>query len=652
MAAARIRVDFAHGRSPVEVTFSADEGPMRVLVVDGDERAASVLAGRLMAEGFDVQLAESAAEALRAIAPGRALPSVVVAEAALPGDDGFELCAQIRADARTAFLPVLLLARDADETIKARAGDAGADDLLPRPVYVNDVVAIVQLLAGRDTVDNEFHCDADAIPVHRMLRALLSGVRAGRLSVRNGNLSFRDGRVVDASFEGVRGEDALRRILLFADGDYSVRFGPALSRAEFSVSVKELCNRYEPMVERWSALIQRSVPLAAVLAVDFAGLASRLHELPDEVNSIIRLFDGCRTVREVVLESGFAELTTLEATSRLYVIGVLAPVDSESVGDVEVPDFFEPETATSRLVELFGGAVPEQPEEPRRAAEDWAKETLMQGLSPELGAQLSAFNVKPVSDVVPVAESILPSAMEVFAAGAVELGDRSLEDAINASLVQDEEPVTEPVAASAEGEFDIDVTEAPAPVRRGRPALGALAITLGVIAVAVGLAMVLRRPEPAPAPVQLTQVVEVKAVAPAVVKAPEKVVAAKPRPTVEQGVALYEAGMIDDALPLLEEVVRNDEANFDGWLQLGTVRFDAGQNEAAQIATERALQLRPDDVRALMLLASIHIERGQHELADAQLQKIIELDPKSEYAAEARQLLARTRAPKSALKLE
>ncbi|MFL5319937.1 MAG: response regulator [Myxococcaceae bacterium] len=661
MSAARIRVDLQK-RTLAAATYSAEEGPASVLVVDPDERGRSLLAARLMAEGFEVTLAESSEEALHALSPGRPLPSVVVAEAALSGEDGFELCQQIRSDSRTAFLPVLLLTREADETAAERANTSGADDLLPRPVYVTDIVAMVQLLSGRDTADGQFNANVDAIPVHRMLRALLSGVRAGRLEIDGGSLSFRNGRVVDAQFGALRGETALGRLLLFGHGDYSVRFGPALSRAELAVTLEDFCRRYEPMVERWRALCARCVPLDSVLAVDFAKLSQHLAELPDEVNAIVRLFDGRRSVRACLSESTFTENLTLEAATRLYVMGVLAPVEVREARVVKsAPRFFEPVSPSVKAMgELFGDDLPPVPEQDPLPEPDWALDRMDEGLE----AQLNAFNVREVSDAVPLSELMLPSPMEVFAAGGTELGDRSLEDSINAALVSDEEPIPadELVLKHAEPECDIDVVEPVAafaeqlegdffkdlePTTRRRPVLGALAITVGVVAVASGLAMLLSR-EPA----QVAALPELPVVvAPLFVPAPKIVKPAAP--TVEQGIALYEAGMKDEAVKLLSQTVAMEPANAPAWLMLGVAQYDNGDAQNAETSAKKALELdAKNSGRARMLLASIYIEAGKHDLADAELKTYLADEPAGAFSDEARQLLERKRVPKSSLKVE
>ena len=71
------------------------------------------------------------------------------------------------------------------------------------------------------------------------------------------------------------------------------------------------------------ARLADSLPLSMVLAVDFPRLLAQLAEMPDELNGVLRLFDGVRTVRQVIAGSPIADLSTLAAVQKLMSDGVL-----------------------------------------------------------------------------------------------------------------------------------------------------------------------------------------------------------------------------------------------------------------------------------------------------------------------------------------
>src|SRR5207248_2706191 len=71
------------------------------------------------------------------------------------------------------------------------------------------------------------------------------------------------------------------------------------------------------------ARLSDTLPLSTVLGVDFPRLLTQLAEMPDELNGVLRLFDGVRTVREVIAGSPLDELATMAAVQKLMSGGVL-----------------------------------------------------------------------------------------------------------------------------------------------------------------------------------------------------------------------------------------------------------------------------------------------------------------------------------------
>jgi CheY-like chemotaxis protein len=116
----------------------------RVLVVDADARSLEMLAVALLDSGFTVRTAASAAEAL-AEARKRP-PSLVLTDVAIPGMDGFQLCAAFRDDPGLGKVPVVLLAGgQAGPRVRERGTMAGASDCLTKPV---DLPRLVQVIRG------------------------------------------------------------------------------------------------------------------------------------------------------------------------------------------------------------------------------------------------------------------------------------------------------------------------------------------------------------------------------------------------------------------------------------------------------------------------------------------------------------------------
>ena len=78
-----------------------------------------------------------------------------------------------------------------------------------------------------------------------------------------------------------------------------------------------------PRPDEWARPTSWLPPLDAVIEIDAEVLAKRLVSLPDEANALLRLLDGRRTLREVIVESGQDEIEAGAVLSRLHELGVL-----------------------------------------------------------------------------------------------------------------------------------------------------------------------------------------------------------------------------------------------------------------------------------------------------------------------------------------
>jgi two-component system, OmpR family, response regulator len=120
---------------------------MRVLVVEDEKKTASFIRKALQAEGFAVDLCHRGDEAL---ASALATPfDGIVLDIMLPGRDGLSVLRQLR-DQKN-HTPVLLLSARGEVNERVEGLDAGADDYLPKPFAVAELVARVRALGRRGT---------------------------------------------------------------------------------------------------------------------------------------------------------------------------------------------------------------------------------------------------------------------------------------------------------------------------------------------------------------------------------------------------------------------------------------------------------------------------------------------------------------------
>ena len=113
-----------------------------VLVADDDPTIRLVLMLNLDAAGLQVEMTGDGAEVVSLAR--RTRPDVVVLDVVLPGADGCSVVRELRADPRTAEIPVVLLsARTSDEEIW-EGWRAGADCYVTKPFDMGELLAIVR----------------------------------------------------------------------------------------------------------------------------------------------------------------------------------------------------------------------------------------------------------------------------------------------------------------------------------------------------------------------------------------------------------------------------------------------------------------------------------------------------------------------------
>ena len=118
---------------------------MRVLVVEDEKKTASFIRKALQAEGFAVDVCYNGDDAWAA---ARATPfDAIVLDIMLPGRDGLSLLRQLRE--RQNPTPVLLLSARGEVNERVEGLNAGADDYLPKPFVIAELIARVRALGRR-----------------------------------------------------------------------------------------------------------------------------------------------------------------------------------------------------------------------------------------------------------------------------------------------------------------------------------------------------------------------------------------------------------------------------------------------------------------------------------------------------------------------
>jgi DNA-binding response OmpR family regulator/cytochrome c-type biogenesis protein CcmH/NrfG len=337
-----------------------------LLVVDADPRSLRILEVALRKAGFAVATAADGAEALRKVQ--RSPPDLVLSELNLPGQDGAALCRTLRGDSRLGGVPVLLMNADRAQPAREAALQAGADDFLVKPLLIKELLARIRvLLSQREQARNAQRGAAAALTgsvgdlgLVDLFTSLenwqkTAVVRCETGDGRTARVWVRDGQVVDAEVDPVAGEAAFYRLLTWESGSFRVEFGPVDREVRSEAGTQALLMEGMRRIDEIARMAE-ALPMTTVLGVDFPALASQLAEMPDELNGVLRLFDGRRNLREVLSGSPLDDLSTVAAVQRLMGDGVL--VSGAAAG---------PPRSRPSLQQWLGSNPP-----PPRAAEDAA----------------------------------------------------------------------------------------------------------------------------------------------------------------------------------------------------------------------------------------------------------------------------------------
>jgi two-component system response regulator MprA len=119
---------------------------MTILVVDDERAVRDSLRRALELEGYAVELAADGEAGLSRLRQGAPVDAVVL-DILMPGVDGLEVCRTLRAEGNA--VPVLMLTARAEVDSRVAGLDAGADDYLPKPFALAELLARLRALLRR-----------------------------------------------------------------------------------------------------------------------------------------------------------------------------------------------------------------------------------------------------------------------------------------------------------------------------------------------------------------------------------------------------------------------------------------------------------------------------------------------------------------------
>jgi two-component system alkaline phosphatase synthesis response regulator PhoP len=150
----------------------------RLLVVDDERDIVDLIRYNLAKEGYDVTVAYNGREALEKVSEQ---PDMILLDLMMPVLDGFETCRRLKADPKTATIPIVFLTARVGEVDEVVGLELGADDYIQKPISPRKLVARVKALFRRsDSTKEETESDQP--------------IRVGRLEINRSSFTVKIGK--------------------------------------------------------------------------------------------------------------------------------------------------------------------------------------------------------------------------------------------------------------------------------------------------------------------------------------------------------------------------------------------------------------------------------------------------------------------------
>ncbi len=199
----------------------------RAVIIDPDPEETTVLELRLIEQGFEVDQARSAEQAVKVLEKGDI--DIVICEMELEqGTDGFKLLELARKAEWGKGLPWVFVTGSSAGIDAQKAFDLGAADFLTKPVSADLLVAklrqIIDREAARSGSKRGVSGSLSEMGLPDMVQVLWHGRKTGALKIRSqagvGEIHFVNGQVYNALFGNHRGEEAFYAMLALSQGDF------------------------------------------------------------------------------------------------------------------------------------------------------------------------------------------------------------------------------------------------------------------------------------------------------------------------------------------------------------------------------------------------------------------------------------------------
>ncbi len=117
----------------------------RIMIVDDEPDIRLVLSRILKKRGYEVEMCESAEEAIEKLRSGNT-PELIIMDLMMPGMSGIEACRVIKSDPKLREIPLVILTVMAEPEAKEESREAGADAHVDKPINTAKLFRTIESL--------------------------------------------------------------------------------------------------------------------------------------------------------------------------------------------------------------------------------------------------------------------------------------------------------------------------------------------------------------------------------------------------------------------------------------------------------------------------------------------------------------------------
>ena len=309
-----------------------------ILVIDDKPKNVEVLVSGLVNSHFQVITSTSGYNGLEKTR--KIYPDLILMDTELPDLSGIEFTQKLKEETELSTIPVILLSTREGIQDRLKAYEAGVKDYIIKPLHVSEIITRVNMILSRierrirehDTKVGKVSGNLKEQPLAELIEQFSLNRATGMLTVTNstgksGKVFFRDGRVVNAIISNIRGERAVYQMIHWGAGKYIMIFQDIDIKDEVSISNLGLLLQAKKQFEKRVKILKFLPNLNTIftLSSTFLRIIEK-RQMSSDVVRFIQLFNGQRNFQQILDDSFYDDVVTLERIQKMYQQGFLTEV--------------------------------------------------------------------------------------------------------------------------------------------------------------------------------------------------------------------------------------------------------------------------------------------------------------------------------------